>query len=134
VRPRGYILKDSLCFLFPRLQECHSGLLLAEERRSRCLSIDHSREQVDHRFHSAAEGVPLSHGNHRHLLRLRGRGLFGSDGSNDHKVMEGALRISERLPQVFDLRKAHESTFQKVVNSQGVFLGQELIRFTSSSK
>jgi dynein heavy chain, axonemal len=56
----------------------------------------------------------------------------GSDGSNDQKVMEVAMRITERLPQVFDLRKAHESTFKRsadAVNSLGVFLGQELIRF-----
>jgi hypothetical protein len=43
VRPQEYILKDSLCFLFPRLQECHSGLLLAKERSSRCLSNDHPK-------------------------------------------------------------------------------------------
>lgn len=56
----------------------------------------------------------------------------GSDGSSDSKVMEVAVRISERLPSLYDLRKAHPDTFKKLgdaVNSLGVFLGQELIRF-----
>lgn len=43
-----------------------------------------------------------------------------------------ASRISERMPHLYDLRKAHPETFKKVgdaVVSLGVFLSQELIRF-----
>jgi dynein heavy chain, axonemal len=61
-----------------------------------------------------------------------GGGGGSSDGSSDSKVMEVAVRISERLPALYDLRKAHQDTFKKLgdaVNSLGVFLGQELIRF-----
>lgn len=56
----------------------------------------------------------------------------GSADSNDIKVKEIAARIESRLPPLFDLRKAHPDTFKKfgdAVNSLGVFLGQELIRF-----
>jgi dynein heavy chain len=61
-----------------------------------------------------------------------GGGGGGSDASNDIKVSEVAKKINDRLPTAFDLRKAHPSTFKKIgdaMNSLGVFLGQELIRF-----
>ena len=56
----------------------------------------------------------------------------GTDSANDSKVQEVAVKISDRLPPVYDLRKAHPDTFKKngdAMNSLGVFLGQELIRF-----
>ncbi len=61
-----------------------------------------------------------------------GGGSGGTDSSHDSKVREVAWKISERLPTLFDLRKAHPETFKKngdAMNSLGVFLGQELIRF-----
>jgi dynein heavy chain len=61
-----------------------------------------------------------------------GGGGKGSDSSADVKVREVAAKISERMPSVYDLRQAHSSTFKKVgdaMNSLGVFLSQELIRF-----
>lgn len=56
----------------------------------------------------------------------------GPDASNDARVQEIAAKISQRMPTVFDFRTAHATTFQKfgdTMNSLGVFLGQELIRF-----
>ena len=56
----------------------------------------------------------------------------GTDASNDSKVKDVAAKISEHLPPLYDLRKAHPETFKKngdAMNSLGVFLGQELIRF-----
>jgi len=48
-------------------------------------------------------------------------------------VLESAKTMYERMPEQFDLRKAHEETFKKIpsgaVNSLGVFLGQEIVRF-----
>ena len=61
-----------------------------------------------------------------------GGGGGGGDDSSDSKVLEVAKRLAERLPGLFDQRKCHEDTFKKVgdaVNSLGVFLGQELVRF-----
>jgi dynein heavy chain len=55
-----------------------------------------------------------------------------SDSTQDHRVQEIAAKIMERLPDPYDLRKAHPETFKKfgdAVNSLGVFLGQELVRF-----
>ncbi len=55
-----------------------------------------------------------------------------SDGGSDTKVSEQTARILERMPKVFDLRIAHPLTFAKMgdaMNSLGVFLSQELIRF-----
>ena len=44
-----------------------------------------------------------------------------------------ALSYTARMPEPYDTRKAHPSTFEKIesgaVNSKGVFLGQELVRF-----
>eukprot|EP00605_Chrysophyceae_sp_TOSAG23-4_P000859 GSChrysophyteH1.ASY1.ANO1.950.1 assembled CDS len=52
----------------------------------------------------------------------------------DSKVAEIAVRISDRMPKQYDLRKAHPDSFKRggednAVNSLGVFLGQELLRF-----
>jgi dynein heavy chain, axonemal len=61
-----------------------------------------------------------------------GGGGGGGGDSNDVKVRDTAARISERMPDVYDLRKAHPETFKKVgdaITSLGVFLSQELIRF-----
>ena len=61
-----------------------------------------------------------------------GRGGGGPDASNDAKVMETATSILNRMPETYDLRKAHPDSFKKsgdAVNSLGVFLSQELIRF-----
>jgi dynein heavy chain, axonemal len=61
-----------------------------------------------------------------------GGGGGGSDNS-DSKVYQQAATIYERMPNYFDLNKSHPSTFRKVhndtMNSLGVFLRQELIRF-----
>jgi dynein heavy chain, axonemal len=46
--------------------------------------------------------------------------------------MEMALAIAGRAPESFDIRKGHPDTFKRVygtMNSLGVFLGQELVRF-----
>lgn len=56
----------------------------------------------------------------------------GPDAGNDIRVQEIASKIADRMPTVYDLRNAHHETFKKVgdaMNSLGVFLGQELIRF-----
>ena len=61
-----------------------------------------------------------------------GGGGGGGDDSNDAKVLEMAKRLAERLPGLYDQRKCHADTFKKIgdaVNSLGVFLGQELVRF-----
>jgi dynein heavy chain len=61
-----------------------------------------------------------------------GGGGGGADSSSDAKVREVAGKISDRLPKPYDLRKAHPDSFKKngdAMNSLGVFLGQELIRF-----
>lgn len=62
-----------------------------------------------------------------------GGGGGGKGGDNsDQKVADQAASIAERMPRVFDLRTAHVNTFKKfgeAVNSLGVFLSQELIRF-----
>lgn len=63
-----------------------------------------------------------------------GGGGGGSSADNtDTKVREQAASIEERMPSVYDLKRAHPTTFKKVngdaVNSLGVFLSQELIRF-----
>jgi dynein heavy chain len=46
--------------------------------------------------------------------------------------LENAHKIAEKMPKPFDLRHAHPESFKKLgetMNSLGVFLGQELIRF-----
>lgn len=56
----------------------------------------------------------------------------GPDATNDSKVQEMATKLLGRMPKVFDLRKNHPDTFKKLgdsMNSLGVFLSQELIRF-----
>eukprot|EP01041_Mallomonas_annulata_P002945 gene2945-5789_t len=61
-----------------------------------------------------------------------GGGGGGPDPANDDRVREIASRLLERMPPVFDLRKAHPESFKKIgdtVISMGVFLSQELIRF-----
>lgn len=61
-----------------------------------------------------------------------GGGGKGGENNNDNKVREMAARIAERMPKTFDLRQSHPQTFAKVgdaMNSLGVFLSQELIRF-----
>ena len=63
-----------------------------------------------------------------------GGGGGGSSADNtDTRVREQAASTEERMPSVFDLKRAHPTTFKKVngdaVNSLGVFLSQELIRF-----
>ncbi|CAN0046856.1 unnamed protein product [Scytosiphon promiscuus] len=48
------------------------------------------------------------------------------------QVAEGAKVVAARMPEPFDVRKGHEETFKKVdgaMNSLGVFLGQEAVRF-----
>lgn len=68
------------------------------------------------------------------IVTCSGSGGGGGKGgdSNDVKVKEYAARILERMPKVFDLRHSHPDTFKKLgeaMNSLGVFLSQELIRF-----
>jgi dynein heavy chain len=58
----------------------------------------------------------------------------GDDSGNDARVDEMALKMAERMPAEYDFDKAHPDSFAKVgdtgaVNSLGVFLNQELIRF-----
>ena len=56
----------------------------------------------------------------------------GTDNSTDNIVLEIAEKILLNVPHQYDLRKAHILTFKKIdntMNSLGVFLGQELIRF-----
>jgi len=56
----------------------------------------------------------------------------GPDAGNDARVQEMATKLSDRMPSMYDFRKAHSETFKKngdAMNSLGVFLGQELIRF-----
>lgn len=62
-----------------------------------------------------------------------GGGANKSDGNDtDSKVQQQAASITDRMPKLYDLRKSHTMTFKKVdnaMNSLGVFLSQELIRF-----
>ena len=61
-----------------------------------------------------------------------GGGGGGGDDSNDSRVDEMASKTFDRMPPQYDLREAHDETFAKIgdaVNSLGVFLNQELIRF-----
>eukprot|EP00752_Nemacystus_decipiens_P017827 g15983.t1 len=61
-----------------------------------------------------------------------GGGEGGDAGDTDAQVAEGAKIIASRMPEPFDVRKGHEETFKKVdgaMNSLGVFLGQEAVRF-----
>ena len=61
-----------------------------------------------------------------------GGGGSSSGGDIDSKVKDIASKISERMPQLYDLRKAHPETFKKIgdaITSLGVFLSQELMRF-----
>ena len=61
-----------------------------------------------------------------------GGGAAGPDASNDSKVQEMGDKLVSRMPKVYDLRKSHPETFKKTgdsMNSLGVFLSQELIRF-----
>lgn len=62
-----------------------------------------------------------------------GSGGGGAD-STDTKVRDQAERIRANLPKPYDLRQAHPLSFAKAgagdaMNSLGVFLSQELIRF-----
>ena len=56
----------------------------------------------------------------------------GPEASTDEKVRDIATKLLARMPKVYDLRKSHHDTFKKLgdsMNSLGVFLSQELIRF-----
>ena len=71
------------------------------------------------------------------VVTCAGGGGGGGGGSdNSARVVEIASKISDRMPQPYDLRKAHPDTFKKVgegenkaTNTLGVFLGQELNQF-----
>ena len=43
-----------------------------------------------------------------------GGGGGGGGDSSDSKVIEIAVRIAERMPALYDLRKAHPDSFKKV--------------------
>jgi dynein heavy chain len=61
-----------------------------------------------------------------------GGGGGSSAESNDTKVKEQAMKMGERMPAPYDLRKAHPESFKVVGESMislGVFLSQELDRF-----
>jgi len=55
------------------------------------------------------------------------------DGGSDQQVLEMAKAVVARMPEIYNLKKSHPKTFEKIdadtVNSLGVFLGQELVRF-----
>jgi dynein heavy chain len=72
-----------------------------------------------------------------------GGGSGSGDADNDGLVADTATATEERLSKVlpkgrFDLRDSHPSTFQKIddgsVNSRGVFLSQEVLRWNSLEK
>ncbi len=70
------------------------------------------------------------------VVLCAGEGSGGGGGADDtdSRVAEIAVRISGRCPSQYDLRKAHPESFKKsgdgdAVNSLGVFLSQELLRF-----
>lgn len=64
-------------------------------------------------------------------------GSGGGGGSKDTGAADGALEVAKdvetRMPKNFDMRNGHATTFEKIasgsVNSMGVFLSQEMIRF-----
>ncbi len=63
----------------------------------------------------------------------------GSGKDSDGIVAAIASTIQERMPEDFDLRKGHTTTFSKngksgQMNSLGVFLSQELVRFNQLMK
>ncbi len=63
----------------------------------------------------------------------------GSGKDSDGIVGTIASTIQERMPEDFDLRKGHPTTFSKngksgQMNSLGVFLSQELVRFNQLMK
>jgi dynein heavy chain len=61
-----------------------------------------------------------------------GGGGGGPDAANDGRVSTLARAVADRMPEKFDPRNAHVDTFAKIgdsVNSLGVFLNQELMRF-----
>ena len=61
-----------------------------------------------------------------------GGSAAGPDASNDSRVKDIADKLLARMPKAYDLRKSHPESFKKTgdsMNSLGVFLSQELIRF-----
>jgi len=75
------------------------------------------------------------------MILMEGGGGGGDSGSvdSDSVVADIAKKIQARMPAEFDLRKGHASTFSKNVkngqmNSLGVFVSQELIRFNQLMK
>lgn len=66
------------------------------------------------------------------LCSESGGGATSSGDSNDVRVSEAAAKLTERMPNIFDMRTANPATFRQAhgaVHSLGVFLSQELIRF-----
>lgn len=75
------------------------------------------------------------------LMEGGGGGGGGDSGgaNSDSTVADIAQKIQARMPAEFDLRKCHASTFSKnakngQMNSLGVFVSQELIRFNQLMK
>lgn len=76
------------------------------------------------------------------MIIMEGGGGGGSEGSvkdSDGIVANIASKVQERIPGDFDLRKGHPTTFSKnaksdQMNSLGVFLSQELVRFNHLMK
>ena len=74
-------------------------------------------------------------GNLINSVVICGGGSGGSGGggdTSDARVSDIATKISDRMPALYDFRKAHPETFKKVgdsMTSLGVFLSQELSRF-----
>ena len=64
---------------------------------------------------------------------MRSSGSGGS--SSDDKILELCSSISERIPKTLDIERGHKDTFAKMkdgsVNSLGIFLQQEAIRFNN---
>jgi dynein heavy chain len=69
------------------------------------------------------------------LVSLEGGSGGGSQDSSgtDKMVMDSSVNVLSKLPEKFDKIRAHPDTFAKIadgsINSMGVFLGQEMIRF-----
>ncbi len=67
------------------------------------------------------------------VLCSGGSGGGGGSSNDDARVTDIAIKINNRMTDNYDLRKAHADVFTKDssggVNSLGVFLGQECIRF-----
>lgn len=114
-------------------------------------SINHRLQEVrDYIRHLPVEDIPDVFGLHSNaaitfqqkesrnmiativLCAGSGGGGGGGGGDSDARVRDIAAKISDRMPGLFDLRKAHPETFKKVgdaITSLGVFLSQELMRF-----